>query len=118
MASAKNKVIAGAYNGYVVQHSSKDIFLCPSTFSMDMTRLNKQTVDSYDLITEDKVKSGSSAILRGAVGAAVLGPVGLLAGLSAKNKGIYTIAIQWKNGNQSLIEIDDVKYKSFVKGMF
>lgn len=65
MASAKNKVIAGAYNGYVVQHSSKDIFLCPSTFSMDMTRLNKQTVDSYDLITEDKVKSGSSAILRG-----------------------------------------------------
>ena len=70
------------------------------------------------------MKSGTSAILRGAAGAALLGPVGILAGLTAKNKGIYTVAIQWKpdlNGNdrgRSLIEIDEQAYKLLVKSMF
>ena len=49
---------------------------------------------------------------------ALLGGVGILAGLSAKNKGIFTIAIQWKDGKKSLIEIDDKLYKKFINEMF
>ena len=111
MANAKNKVIAGDYQGNTIKIS-------PSCICVGVYELSKRTVDSYDLITEDKVKSGSSAILRGMAGVALLGGVGILAGLSAKNKGIYTIAIQWKDGKKSLIEIDDKLYKKFVADMF
>ena len=108
---AKNKVITGDYQGLSVRISSNT--LCVSAYE-----LSKRTVESYELFTEDKVKSGTSAILRGMVGVAVLGGVGVLAGLSAKNKGIYTIAIQWKDGKKSLIEIDDKLYKKFMAEMF
>ncbi len=111
MASAKNKVIAGYHQGDIIKISSNQ--LCISIYE-----LSKRTVESYELITEDKVKSGTSAILRGMAGVALLGGVGILAGLSAKNKGIYTIAIQWKDGKKSLIEIDDKLYKKFIAEMF
>lgn len=111
MASAKNKVIAGYRQGDTIKISGNS--LCVSIYE-----LSKRTIESYELITEDKVKSGTSAILRGMAGVALLGGVGILAGLSAKNKGIYTIAIQWKDDKKSLIEIDDKLYKKFISEMF
>ena len=113
---AKNKVIAGDYSGYKI--NKKDYVYIDLAYNNLIVLLNKKNIESYDIITEDKVKSGSSAILRGMVGVALLGGVGVLAGLSAKNKGIYTIAIQWKDGKRSLIEIDDKLYKKFIAEMF
>lgn len=128
MASARNKVIAGDYEGHSITHRFLDRYIVvtkvkvPSKtgFSMVYTDLDlsKCNIKSYEIITEEKVKSGSSAIMRGALGAAVLGPVGLLAGLTAKNKEIHTIAIEWKNGKKSLIEINDDYYKQFIKDLF
>lgn len=119
MASAKNKVIAGDYINWVVQGGGfGGVSIYEFSWSMKGVDLNKSTVASYELMTEEKMKSGSSAILRGALGAAVLGPVGILAGLTAKNKGIYLVAVEWKDGKKSLIEIDDKLYKYFLKGMF
>ena len=43
--------------------------------------LDKFGVESYDVVTEDTRKSAASGVARGAVGAALLGPVGMLAGL-------------------------------------
>ncbi len=120
MASAKNQVIAGDYNGSKIFASGSNqlgIGKSPNGYG-HAAICAKPRIESYELITEDKVKSGTSAILRGMAGIAVLGPVGILAGLSAKNKGIYTIAIQWKDGKKSLIEIDDKLYKKFVTEMF
>lgn len=114
MASAKNKVLSGHYQNYFLGGNSKGAFI----HYKQQIYFNKQTVSSYELLTEDKVKSGSSAIVRGALGAALLGPVGLLAGLSAKNKGIYLVAVEWKTGQKSLLEMDDKLYKYFLKGMF
>lgn len=119
MASAKNQVIAGDYNGnkiYVAGGNQLGIGRAKDYGYI--TICAKPRIESYELITEDKVKSGTSAILRGMAGVALIGGVGILAGLSAKNKGIYTIAIQWKNGKKSLIEIDDKLYKKFVAEMF
>lgn len=118
MASAKNRVIAGDYNNYKVTSSGTYACITNGSFLDAVAYLNKKHVESYELITEDQAKSGTSAILRGMAGVAVFGGVGILAGLSAKNKGIYTIAIQWKNGKKSLIEIDDKLYKKFVVDMF
>lgn len=112
MAKAQNKVIAGTYSGHSISYN----FGCPKTsFGVSFDRT---TIAEYELVTAEKMKSGSSAIIRGAIGGAVLGPVGLLAAVTAKNNGINTVAIVWKNGSKSLIEVDDKIYKAIVKEMF
>ena len=115
--SAKNKVIAGDYSGYKI--ITKNFQICIDLVDNNLViLLNKKNIENYEIITEDKVKSSSTAILRGMAGVALFGGIGVLAGLSAKNKGIYTIAIQWTNGKRSLIEIDDKLYKKFIADMF
>lgn len=122
MASARNKVIAGEYEGHSITRRFLDRYIVvakvETAFSIFDLDLSKCNIKSYEIITEEKVKSGSSAIMRGALGAAVLGPVGVLAGLTAKNKEIHTIAIEWKNGKKSLIEINDDYYKQLIKDLF
>jgi len=59
-----------------------------------------------------------SGVTRGLVGGALLGPVGLLAGLSAKNKGTHVIAIKFTDEKQSLIEINEKLYKTLIQTMF
>ena len=117
MAKAKNKVIAGYKEGESVW-SGNALAFNGSLMVGNMASICKETVSTYEVITEEMMKSGTSAILRGSIGSTLLGPVGLLAGLSAKNKGIYTIAIEWKSGGKSLLEIDDKLYKLLVKKMF
>ena len=81
--------------------------------------INKTTIEGYELITDEHRKSAASGVARGLVGGALLGPVGLLAGgLSAKNKGIYQVAVQFKDGSRSLIEIDDKIYKALISSCF
>ena len=112
MARARNKVIAGDYEGdYVTNTILGGLQIGSKTVS-------KSTIEMYELITEEKMKSGTSAVFRGAVGYAILGPVGVLAGLSAKNKEINTVAIQWKDGKKSLIEVDGKLYKAIVAALF
>lgn len=113
---AKNMVIAGDYVGKGITNVAGvvQIFLDRQNYIL----LDKFSIDTYDVITEDIRKSAVSGVTRGAVGVALLGPVGMLAGLSAKNKSIVTIAIRFKDGKSSLIEIDEKIYKSFVRGMF
>lgn len=116
---ARNAVIAGDYKDKLISNNIKgEVFIKLKLFGSDKIMLDSSTVESYDLITEDIRKSASSGVIRGAVGATLLGPVGLLAGLSAKNKGTYNIAIKFKDGKNSLIEIDDKLYKFFIKSCF
>lgn len=124
MAKAKNKVISGDYvddsvriEGFGTQlvfGFGKDGEIFTSTH----ITLNKNTVESYEVLTEDKVKSASSTMLRAGAGALLLGPVGLLAGVSGKTKGIYTVAVLFKDGKKSLIEIDDKHYKVLMQSLF
>lgn len=114
---AKNKVIAGDYVGKQVGATLGMAFLI-----LGLTKnynLNKSTIESYELITDEHRKSAASGVARGLVGGALLGPVGILAGgLSAKNKGIYQIAIQFKDGKRSLLEVDDKIYKALIASCF
>lgn len=108
---AQNKVIAGDYIGASVTETLGTVTVGNITFS-------KHTAVSYEVVTEEQRKSAVSGVVRGLVGRAVLGPVGLLAGLSAKNVGTYTIAVNWKSGKKSLIEVNDKIYKIILKEMF
>lgn len=114
--SAKNMVIAGDYMGKPITSIGgvTQIFVDRKNYVL----LDKYGVESYDVITEETRKSAASGIARGAVGAALLGPVGLLAGLSAKNKSTVTVAVRFKDGKNSLIEVDEKVYKAFIRAMF
>lgn len=114
---AKNKVIAGDYQGKTVG-SALGVASISVSFSKTLF-IDKTTVEAYEVITEEHRKSASSGVARGLVGGALLGPVGLLAGgLSAKNKGTITVAIMFKDGKRSLLEVDDKIYKAIVRKMF
>ncbi|GAA4654941.1 hypothetical protein GCM10023142_20790 [Anaerocolumna aminovalerica] len=111
-----NKVIAGDYNGFLVSNSFGSLYIASGWHPV---QLDKNNIESYELITDEHRKSAASGVTRGLVGGALLGPVGLLAGgLSAKSKGTYQIAIQFKDGKKSLIEVDDKIYKALIKKLF
>lgn len=56
--------------------------------------------------------------MRGAVGGALLGPIGLAAAVTAKNKNTYLVAVYYKDGDKSLLEMDERVYNMFLKEMF
>ena len=114
---AKNEVIAGDYEGKGVIDGGGAPGIVLKIFKV--LDLNKTTVEAYEVITDEHRKSAASGAARGLVGGALLGPVGMLAGgLSANEVGIYQIAIQFKDGKRSLIEVDDKIYKDIVKNCF
>lgn len=109
---AKNRVIAGDYKG-------ESVSIVLGSVTVAALRIAKGYVTDYEVITDEHRKSAASGVARGLVGGALLGPVGMLAGgLSARNKGTYTIAIQWADNRRSLIEVDDKIYKAIVKEFF
>lgn len=116
MGKAKNKVIAGDFKGATVGKLLGKVFITP--FIEEAIELSPNTVEYVETITERHQKSAVSGVTRGAVGAALLGPVGMLAGLSAKSKGVHIVAIKFVNGANSLVEVDDKLYESILKKTF
>jgi len=111
MANARNQVLAGDYEGRAIA-SSGDVVLI-SVGGFKTVKLNKKTVATYEVITDEHQKSAASGVVRGIVGGALLGAVGALAGvLTAKNKSLYHIAIQFNDGRRSLLEVDEKIFKA------
>lgn len=112
-----NVVKSGAYvgNPIVISLNTACIFIS-RTETVDLA---KWEVEKYEVISGNTRKSMSSSIIRGTIGGALFGTPGMVAGsLSAKNKTIYTIAVEFKNGRKSIIEIDDKIYNKFMEKMF
>jgi len=111
-----SSVIAGEYKGAGVSGGLGGVLICKG---FSRIKLNKSNVESNELITDEHRKSAASGIGRGLVGGVLLGPVGMLGGaISAKNKGKYQIAIQFKDGKKSLLEVDDAIYKQLIRDLF
>lgn len=113
-----NYVTAGDYPGWLIQPGGfKGGIILAHGFKK--IRVNKETVESYELITDEHRKSAASGAVKGLIGGALLGPVGLLAGgLSAKEKGTYQVAVQFKDGTKSLLKMDEKLYKLLIQTMF
>lgn len=115
---AKNRVIAGAYAGKQVLVG----VAAQAGIALGVTKrlyLNKTTVENYEVIADNHSKSATSGAVRGMIGGALLGGAGMIAGaLSAKEKGVYTISIQFKDGKKSMLEVDEKVYKAIVQACF
>lgn len=117
MAGACNRVIAGDHKGLAVAAVLGSPYIVTSWKTQ--IDINRETVESYELISDEHRKSAKSGAARGLVGAALLGPAGLLAGgLSAKSKGVYQVAIHFKSGEKCLVEVDDKIYNAIVRCCF
>ena len=116
---AQNAVIAGEYKKYTVIYHGGTVYLSEyNSWHPKTIYLDKDTVREFSVINENYKKTVSGVVGRAAVGAAILGPVGLLAGATAKNKGTYIVSITFKDGKQSLLEIDEKRYKALVTNCF
>lgn len=110
-----NRVVSGAYEGCGIRVGLLDGPKIIKSLSSEI-HLNKQTIKEYQVVSASEKRSGS--LMRAAVGAAIVGPVGLLAGVTGGKHAIYQIAVTFKNGAKSLLEVDDDVYRCIVKEMF
>ena len=107
-------VIAGDYEGKTIMTVGKKTTIDLSLFKS--IELNRDTIESMEIVTE-KNFDAVSGVLRGFVGGAILGPAGLLAGLSAR-KGTRTVVINFKDGKRSLVQLKDKDYQNIYKNCF
>ena len=118
---ASNKVISGDYVGYKIAVRSGMLTL--SKFLADTIEVSPRTVENYEVKDNDKVIKSSSGAARAGksvLGAAILGPLGLLAGAGTgtKSRNEITLAIYFRDGRRSLIECDQEIYSAFMKVFF
>ena len=115
-----NLVVAGDYEGKELMKAGNNvsILIGGSILNPTTVPLDKNTVESYSVVDENYRKSAKSAVGRGLVGGFFLGPAGLLAGLSAKNKGAHTLQINFKDGKKSLVLVDDKLNFTLIKALF
>ncbi len=110
---------------YVMEGYGKDTEIIYSSYTgglriLGKNSLKKEYISSYNVIDENNKDSSQYSFWKGALGVAVFGGIGAVAGIEGKNKTSkeYLISIEWKRGEKSLILIDDEYYKIFVKSMF
>ena len=82
MAKARNKVIAGQYEGKLVGHTgSRPCIINKITNTIDLDRTNLSTIEIIDECSDIRV---ASAATRGFIGEMIFGPIGLAAAGTAK----------------------------------
>lgn len=108
MPKARNIVIAGSYEGRPVSHSGKDAYIVLKR--AELLHLTSENIALLELIDSDSDISVQSSAIRGLIGEMLLGPVGLLGAATAKRSERYILGMEFKDGKQSVVEIDEVLY--------
>ncbi len=111
-----NKVIAGDYAGQGMMRFGKTVQITLPMFKV--IKLNRETVAEYQVLNETARTSAASAVGLATVGSFFLGSAGLAAALGAKQKGAYWIAVQFKDGKRSLLEVDDKYFRAITIALF
>lgn len=106
----KNYVVEGKYKNRKIDGGSI------LNIDVELQPLSKRYISSYTVIDESNKEQYS--LWKGALGVALFGGLGAIAGVNGKKKKEYLIAIEWKDGEKSLISLDDEYYKVFVKSNF
>lgn len=124
MAVASNKVIEGEFKVkhlYCKKNRAYIIIKLPPSAPLFGTQksvfLDSNTVASYRRVDSSSDVSLASAMVRGAVGEAVAGDIGGIAGaMTAGSSSSNIVLITFKDGKKSLINIDDRVYDSLKRG--
>ena len=103
-----NIFLEGKYKNKKIINSG-DMLICDGG-------LTPRYISSYTVI--DESNKDQYSFWKGALGVALFGGFGAVAGVNGKKTKEYLIAIEWKDGEKSLICLDEENYKVFVKSMF
>lgn len=106
-----NKVLEGANKGNKIYNISTDKCLSQSGWDF-----KPPYISSYTVI--DESNKDQYSFWKGALGVALFGGLGVIAGVKGKKKKEYLIAVEWKDGEKSLISLNEEYYKVFVKSNF
>lgn len=106
----KNYVVEGKYKNRKIDGGSI------LNIDVELQPLSKRYISSYTVI--DESNKDQYSFWKGALGVALFGGLGAIAGVNGKKKKEYLIAVEWKDGEKSLISLDDEYYKVFVKSNF
>ncbi len=104
-----NKVIAGKYKDKGIV-KARDLIIAAGFTKSKQINLNKDTVEEFRVLDEEEIVKMGSLLGRGAVGGLVLGPLGVLAGATAKKKRSYVVKITYKDSDSSILELDKKSY--------
>lgn len=111
-----NMVVAGDFANCIVTAYHNKVRI---TKGIGGRVVDASTVTNYEVVTEETQKSVASGVARGLAGSLLLGGVGFVAGaMSAKNKGIYQVAVEFVDGKKCLLEVNDKIYKAIVQNCF
>lgn len=79
--------------------------------------LANTTIDYVVIAGSESKTSTSSAITRGAVGGALLGPVGMLAAAGAKKNSFVELVVRYKSGRTETVKVkfDSKEFKNYAK---
>jgi hypothetical protein len=80
--------------------------------------LNTDNIEDFNVVGDKTSLSAGSAVGTALVGAALLGPLGLLAGALGSKKSEIKISIKFKDGKKSLIRLDGRHYEAFISQVF
>ena len=119
-----NTIIGGDYKdgAYAVKKGTSSFNVISFTNGKENISISKVNVKSCDIVDSSTRTSTSSAIVRGVVGATLLGGVGAIAGgLTAKKKSAYTVSLSYRHNKQdkkSLLYISDEVYQALIRELF
>lgn len=117
---AKIKLLAGNFGKGLGHLGSRAITLPrPDLGSSKTEQVHFPLIQSIDVATEESVKRAGGTVGWGLAGAALLGPVGLLAGLIAGGRGKdVTFVAVLKDGRRLMATTDATTYKKIVAATF
>ena len=108
--SKHNQVLEGKGKGQKITLGSGVIYIG------DNIILSKRQVHLYQLI--DETNKSQYSFFKGLAGAALFGGIGAIAGIGGKKTKEYLVVVNWKDGKQSLLSLNEEGYKALVASMF
>lgn len=105
----KNKAIATTFKGevYIVTGWKSRIYL------------DKETVENYEVQDTVEKSNTSGKIKRGLLGGIAFGGAGAIVGAStSKNRALTRVAVNFKDGKRSLLQMDKSTYDAFLGKLF
>lgn len=116
-----NQATAGDHQGLIkFKNWKKGLYIDESKLLRKrLTFINKETVESYELMMNESETSKKGALTKGVFGAATFGLAGAIAGgTSSKTKSKYVVSIIFKDGTKALCELDSETYNTLLKLLY
>lgn len=118
-----NHAAAGDHQGLIkFKNWKKGLYIDESKMlRKKLTYINKDTVESYEIVKDDTESTSKGSLTKGVLGAATFGLAGAIVGGSSKKTKTqhkYLVSVIFKDGTKALCELDSQMYEVLVKLLY